>query len=114
MTNISGENWFGIIHTNSSDIITVMGRIFGHAWYFKSTAHAWFIEISEDQAIEPNDLPLVGYGCSGWLYEKKIGLTADNNTKRIQIIDENINHVFDLFKQKKLNYLPTVTCGCSD
>ena len=116
MTQISGKDWLGDIYSSTKElgIISAMGRVNGHAWYFKSTKHTWFIEICEDQLIEPGDLPLVGYGCAGWLYESKQIISADNNAVVMVDIIEKINRVFSLFKQQNLAYLPAVICGCSD
>nr|CAA6830162.1 MAG: Unknown protein [uncultured Thiotrichaceae bacterium] len=87
----------------------VIGRLDGYSWYFQSNANRWSLEIAEDQHIEPEDLPLVGYGCSGWLYESEEAAQLDDKQ-----VDAYIQKVFALLKQDKLSYIPTVNNSCSD
>ena len=71
-------------------------------------------EIAEDPALEPSDLPLVGFGCGGWLYECKESSELMNEAEAVEYVEDKIQLVFALFREKKLKYLPAVSCPCSD
>ncbi|MCD9486941.1 hypothetical protein [Photobacterium iliopiscarium] len=52
-------------------------------------------------------MPLVGYGCGGWVYEQPL-------TKNENDIFAIINTAMMLFRENKMTYFPAVTCSCSD
>ena len=114
MLLLSGKNWSGSLHFNDSDMAKASGRVNGYSWYFQSKSNSWVVEIAEDPAIETHDLPLVGYGCGGWLYESDKCILPDNEADFIQYINTNLSLVFAMLHQNKLKYLPAVTCACSD
>ena len=121
MMKLSGENWSGSLCLNNKQ--KAYGRVNGYSWYFQSKNKAWFVEIAEEHVITPHELPLVGYGCGGWLYE-----CNDVNLPNADLLDESVvteayfveyvqvklSLVFQLFGQNKLSYLPAVSCPCSD
>jgi hypothetical protein len=72
------------------------------------------VEIAEDPSIEPADLPLVGFGCGGWLYESKEPHSLETGANATSYVEEKVQLVFTLFRDKKLNYLPAISCPCSD
>jgi hypothetical protein len=112
VTELTGDNWSGIISANC--VNKASGRVNGYAWYFQQKQSSWLIEIAEEQGIEPSDLPLVGYGCGGWLFESDKVIDEMNSIKALETVPGKIDYVVNLFKQNKLNYLPAVSCGCRD
>ena len=121
---LAGNHWSGNLYftLDNTNKHKASGRVSGYAWYFQSTTHSWSIEIAEDPTIEESELPLVGYGCGGWLYESNKDILPDdlidklpnNEANFILFINKELELVFTLFAQNKLNYLPVVTCGCTD
>lgn len=105
MIKLNNKNYSGEINIDSK--ITGNGKVQGHSWCLSSTSTSLIIEIAEDQMIDSNSLPLVGYGCSGWVYEQPL-------TKNKEAILAIINTAMMLFSENKMTYLPTVTCSCSD
>ncbi|MGF1696028.1 hypothetical protein L4C54_10205 [Vibrio lamellibrachiae] len=83
------------------------GKVGIQSWYLSSTSSALVLEIAEDPEIEPEDLPLVGYGCGGWIAELEYS-SIDNEV--IAVIKQGISQ----FKQNKLAYVPAVTCACAE
>ena len=121
MIPLVGDNWSGNLHikqiNNSLSTSTkgkAKGRFNGHSWYFQSNANSWMLEIAEDQTIEPADLPLVGYGCGGWLYEEQLNSAIANEVELTDFIKQQLPFVFNLFTANKLTYLAAVSCPCSD
>lgn len=112
MIQLSGENWYGslLFDTTSKG----RGRVSGYSWYLQSKNDSLIIEISEDTSITPKDLPLVGYGCGGWLYECIQINVANDEINFINQISEKLSFVFEQFRQNKLEYLSAVSCPCSD
>ncbi|MBU2870563.1 hypothetical protein [Colwellia sp. E2M01] len=87
---------------------------------FSGKEHSWFVEIAEDQAIEAQQLPLVGFGCAGWLYQVEKEAISSPSLVSAQAppaieseVKAKLNLVFKLFTQNKLVYIPAVTC-CND
>ena len=74
MIQLSGDNWSGSLLFDAMS--KASGRVNGYSWHFQSKGTALIVEISEDPNILPSDLPLVGYGCGGWLYQRGRFLTA--------------------------------------
>ena len=109
---IAGEHWSGHlvvgVHTKAC------GRVNGYSWYLQLKSNVLLVEIAEDPSIEPADLPLVGFGCGGWLYESKEPYLLDTDANAINYIEDKVQLVFALFREKKLSYLPAITCPCSD
>ncbi|MEC6830471.1 hypothetical protein VXS06_01675 [Photobacterium toruni] len=105
MIKINNENYCGVIEIDSK--VIGYGEVQGYVWCLSSTSTTIIIEIAEDQTIDRHSLPLVGYGCSGWVYEQPF----THNENQILAI---INTAMLLFRENKLTYLPAVTCSCSD
>ncbi|TYK66927.1 hypothetical protein [Colwellia echini] len=99
----------------SAIIYKARGRFKGYSWYFQANASSWLLEIAEDMSIEPRELPLVGYACGGWLFEtnEKINFSADEHELIVEL-PLKLAFVFNLFFENKLNYLPAVSCPCSE
>ena len=96
---------------NINEKVTGKGSVNFYSWCVTSTSSAIILEIADDPTITPDDLPLVGYGCAGWLFEKSISFNkADKNTD----IQNAISEGFLLFSENKLKFMPAVTCSCSD
>ncbi len=119
MVQLSGKDWSGNLLFNVTTVAS--GRVNGYSWYFQSKSNSWMVEIAEEQAIEPNDLPLVGFGCGGWLYEcddsDLPNLNNSNNNNKseadfINYVSKKLSLVFTMFHQNDLEYLPAVTCCC--
>ena len=86
------------------------GVLHGHAWCVSESKEIITLEISEDISLSPEHLPLVGYGCGGWLFKQE-------QTINIISIDSLLNFIvvgFSYFKKNQLTYLPSVTGSCSD
>ena len=142
MLVLSGKNWSGKLFFDTEQLqnhidnntlpekITSSGKVNGYSWLLV-ISKTIILEISEDIFIEPNDLPLVGYGCNGWLYETQDNLIINNlkyalkvkpcsegqslNTKEIKKeIEDIIDSVFIQFHKNNLNYIPAVNSSCSD
>lgn len=96
------------------EVTKASGRMQGYSWYLQLKRRVLMIEIAEDPSIEPADLPLVGFGCGGWLYESKESVSLESEADAIVYVEDNVQLVFALFREKKLNYLPAITCPCSD
>jgi hypothetical protein len=109
-----GKEWSGHFLTDSGKAI---GQINGYSWFFQSKDNHWMIEIADDITLEPTDLPLVGYGCAGWLYQSDAAI-HDHELADPALLIETVTHlldgVFELFSQNKLDYLPAITCACSE
>ncbi|WP_413698847.1 hypothetical protein ACLKMH_14780 [Psychromonas sp. KJ10-10] len=112
MVSLSGENWSGSIVF--AKVNKARGKIDGYSWFLQANGQSLIIEIAEEQHIQPDELPLVGFGCSGWLYESDKTLFSENEDDFIIEIRQQLFTVFTLFKQNKLNYLPAVSCPCSE
>lgn len=112
MVAISGENWSGSIVF--AKVNKARGQIDGYSWYLQSNENSLLIEIAEDKHISADELPLVGFGCSGWLYESNKTLSSANEQDFLNQINEQLLTVFTLFKHNKLIYLPAVSCPCSE
>ncbi|PKF62321.1 hypothetical protein CW745_07090 [Psychromonas sp. psych-6C06] len=112
MIQLSGENWYGnlLFDTQSK----ARGRVHGYSWYLQSKNNSLIIEISEDPSIPPEELPLVGYGCGGWLFECEQISLANNKIDFVNYINEKLSFVFEQFSQNKLKYLAPVSCPCSE
>ena len=112
MVQLTGNNWSGYLvqgaHTKAC------GQHKGYSWYLQLKSHVLIVEIAEDPSTEPTDLPLVGFGCGGWLYESKEPLLLASEAEAISYVEDKVQLVFTLFREKKLNYLPAVSCPCSD
>ncbi|MGF1681626.1 hypothetical protein [Photobacterium minamisatsumaniensis] len=100
---IEEKNWNGVIQLGEK--IKGSGTINHHSWCLSSTSSSLILEISDDPAIQPEDLPLVGYGCSGWVFEHAVVFSE----KDVMIA---INEGFSLFLSNELKYVPSVTCNC--
>jgi len=112
MTKLTGKNWTGEVYFDATT--KARGRVSGYAWYFQSKGNLWWIEIAEDPSIEPEELPLVGYGCGGWLYECDDVDLPVNEKIFTNFINIKLLFVFDMFEQNTLKYLSAVSCPCSD
>lgn len=112
MSLLSGEKWQG--QRTAGMPVQASGQVNGYAWLFKAKQQRFIVEIAEDKTIAASDLPLVGFGCSGWLFESD---TLDIPVEESQItgfIEQQLTVVFTLFKQHKLTHFPAVSCPCSD
>jgi hypothetical protein len=92
---------------NLGEKISGKGTINHYSWCLSCTSSKLILEIADDASITPDDLPLVGYGCAGWIFERNITF---KESEVINMITEG----FLLFNENKLKYLPAVTCSCSD
>ncbi|MGB1321526.1 MAG: hypothetical protein ACPG5L_11390 [Vibrio gallaecicus] len=130
------------IQINNKDCkgtITITDKSIGHgtinsySWLLKSTSKSLILEIAEDPNITAQDLPLVGFGCGGWIFEQELTTPlqdALNKTQTIHndkvhaqevhtesdLIDEVLNTLntgISLFKTNKLEYIPAVNSACS-
>ena len=90
------------------------GREKGYSWYLQLKNNVLMVEIAEDPSIEPEELPLVGFGCGGWLYESKEQISLETEASTTRYIEDKVQLAFTLFRDKQLNYLPAITCPCSD
>ncbi|WP_370980260.1 hypothetical protein [Agaribacterium sp. ZY112] len=116
MINIKGSNWQGVIECLDLDnnLARAHGVVLGYTWYMEATESNWRIEIAEDPELSHKDLPLVGFGCGGWLNELiKDKKQAKKKTCEAHIVNF-INASLILFSDKKLNYIPASSCNCSD
>lgn len=111
MVKFSGINWSGSLYINGT--VKANGRVHSHAWYFELTAKSWIVEIAEEHAIEPNDLPLVGFGYGGWLHESMVSDYPDSEADLILYVESKLSLVFTMFQQSKLTYIPAIT-ACND
>ncbi|PWQ96268.1 hypothetical protein [Leucothrix arctica] len=109
---ITGENWSG--HLVLGAQTKARGRVNGYSWYLQLKSNVLLVEIAEDPSIEPADLPMVGFGCGGWLYESKESQSLDTDADAIGYVDDKVQLAFALFREKQLDYLPAITCPCSD
>jgi len=106
MIKLSGKNWHGELDLEKGQ---ARGVVNGCSWLLTCTAKSWVFEIAEDLAIGADELPLVGFGCAGWLAEHEL---------EAEVSQANIAHFlearFQEFTQNALQYHPTVNCTCSD
>lgn len=102
---VEGKNVKGSI--NIGEKVRGLGVIDSHSWCLSSNSTSLVLEISDDPAIEPEDLPLVGYGCSGWVFERE---ATSNNDEIMSVIMDG----FLLFRSNSLQYVPAVNSSCSD
>ena len=109
ITELQGDAWSGTLHSDGQQ---AYGLIMQHAWLLKIKNQRLSIEIAEHIDIEASLLPLVGFGCSGWLHEQTIDCAGKQPS--LEHLQTYLNEVFLLFKQGKLTYLPSVSCSCSD
>tara|TARA_R110001583_G_scaffold57547_2_gene172186 strand:+ start:33028 stop:33366 length:339 start_codon:yes stop_codon:yes gene_type:complete len=112
MIQLSGENWSGCLLYGK--VSKASGKINGYPWLLLSKRDSLIIEIAEDPQLTPEELPLVGYGCGGWLYESEKHAVPENEQDFIIFLNRQLLLVFTLFKENKLNYLPAVSCPCSE
>ncbi|GDY24482.1 hypothetical protein AHAT_03720 [Agarivorans sp. Toyoura001] len=112
MIELSDENWSGSLLLDATS--KARGRIDGYSWYFQLKGKSLVVEIADDPQILPKELPLVGFGCGGWLYENEQVSSTTNEEALIEYINKELLLVFSLFKQNKLNYIPAVSCPCSE
>lgn len=94
----------GSIHIE--DKVVGRGTVNHNSWMLSSTSTSLVLEIAEDPEITPNDLPLVGFGCGGWMVEKQ--LQWQENDLKDFVID-----AIEQFKANTLPYTPAVSCPCS-
>ncbi|MEZ8826068.1 hypothetical protein AB4259_15710 [Vibrio amylolyticus] len=87
----------------------VVGRgVVNHnSWMLYSTSSSLILEISDDPEITPEDLPLVGFGCGGWIVEEKCQWQSCN-------LEEFVEEAMKQFKANTLPYTPAVSCPCSE
>ena len=112
MVKLSGKTWTG--HFLPDDQIKASGQVSVYPWYLQLKNNVLMVEIAEDLSLDPSDLPMVGFGCGGWLYECKESDSPATEAEAIRYIDEKVALVFELFRNKELKYLPAVSCPCSD
>jgi len=112
VTLLSGEDWTG--HLLLEKDRQAMGIVNGYVWLLKVKENTFLIEIAEDKSIEATDLPLVGFGCSGWLYESERVTLPKNENEFVSYINDKLTAVFSMFKKNQLRYLPAVSCPCSE
>ena len=110
MTTLSGKTWHGSF--NEQMPLKGRGVVNGYSWYFSAKASIWVLEIAEDQSIEPEVLPLVGFGCAGWLLEKKVAM--DNDEISPSEVESFLTESFRKLNDNELPYIPAVPCSCSD
>ena len=103
---VQGEGWAGSWDTASEK---AQGYVNGCAWLLVLKNSGWLLEISEESGITPEQLPLVGYGCSGWLSEIKLDAAPS-----VEVVTRLLEAQFLAFSQGKLQYYPAVNCSCSD
>jgi len=102
-----------IQNNDASGVINVANAIKGkgilnhYSWCLSSTSSTLILEIAADPNITPDDLPLVGYGCAGWVHEGDI---TYNEKEILTFFEKSLL----LFNENKLNYMLAVTCSCSD
>lgn len=102
---IEGKNEKGSI--TIADKVRGFGVIDSHSWCLSSSSTSLVLEITDDPAIEPEDLPLVGYGCSGWIFEREATFSKN---EIMSVVLEG----FSLFRSNSLQYVPAVNNSCSD
>ena len=112
MIKITGKTWSGELLPDVH--IKACGQVSVYSWYLQLKSNILIVEIAEDLSLEPNDLPLVGFGCGGWLYECKASDLPVSEAEAICYVDEKVALTFALFRDKQLKYLPSVSCPCSD
>lgn len=83
---------------------TASGTVGVYSWCVSRAGSKQVLEIADDPAIQIADLPLVGYGCGGWLAEAPAS----------QGLAEFLHQSFEDFANKTLKHVPAVTCACSD
>ncbi|PCK08501.1 MAG: hypothetical protein COA42_08695 [Alteromonadaceae bacterium] len=110
MRKVAGKNWAGYINEQSP--VHASGSVDGYPWYFRVRRDAWFMEIAEDQEIECEKLPLVGYGTGGWLFEENWTSGREVGHMETETALKFIQKTVDLFRERKLDYIPTVTSNC--
>lgn len=115
MFEVSGKGWQGQLYED--DLIHARGVVDGYAWYFRVGSSAWSMEIADGQGIQSSDLPLVGFGTGGWLFEESgdLALNVDvlnTDIPNIKAITHAITLTISLFRDNKLEYVPAVTSHC--
>lgn len=110
MRKVTGKNWAGYI--NEQIPVQASGNVDGHSWYFRVRKDAWFMEIAEDQEIECEKLPLVGFGTGGWLLEERWISEHEVGQMETKTTLAFIQKTIDLFRENKLEYIPTVSSNC--
>ncbi|MCD9463622.1 hypothetical protein GLP30_11730 [Photobacterium phosphoreum] len=105
MIEIKNAYYRGAISIDSK--VSGSGIVQGYSWCLSSTSTTLIIEIAEDPAIDRESLPLVGYGCGGWIFEQPFSQQRD-------YIMSFIDTAMMLFRDNKMTYFPAVTCSCSD
>lgn len=111
-SKVCGDYWQGAIVDD--DPIKVRGLVNGYAWYFCLNNKNCSLEIAEDQDISNSQLPLVGFGCAGWLFEKSLNSDEILSLEKTENLEAFLNDVLLSFSQNKLEYIPSVICSCSD
>ncbi len=130
------------IQINNKDCkgtITINDNIIGHgtinsySWLLKSSSKSLVLEIAEDPNITAQDLPLVGFGCGGWIFEEPLNNSfkkATNNGSTVHdskadasqmntenALKDDVLRILDkgvaLFISNKLEYIPAVNSACS-
>ena len=111
MIELSGENWSGSLLFDNE--LKGCGRVNGYSWHLQLKNSLLIIEISEQPSITPEEMPLVGYGCGGWIYECE-QISIANKIDVVDYVNEKLSFVFEQFRKNKLNYLSAVSCPCSE
>lgn len=88
---------------NSAKLVA-SGNVGIYSWCVTRAASKQMLEIADDPAIQIADLPLVGYGCGGWLAEAPVS----------EPIESFLQQSFERFANKTLKHVPAVSCACSD
>ncbi|RVU85772.1 hypothetical protein EOL70_04670 [Leucothrix sargassi] len=112
MIKIIGKTWSGDFLPDVH--IKACGQVSVYPWYLQLKNNVLMVEIAEDLSLDPSDLPLVGFGSGGWLYECKVPELPVTEEEAIRYIDEKVTMVFALFRDKQLKYFDAASCPCSD
>ncbi|WP_119393948.1 hypothetical protein [Salinibius halmophilus] len=104
--SVSGEC---LVQGNSKAI--AQGKVGVFSWRAVKAKDKLVLEIADDPAIEASDLPLVGFGCGGWLFESE-QITTDGITDAW--LTAFLSDGFKRFQAEQLPYMPAVSCPCSD
>ncbi len=110
MVEISGENWQGYIDGQCP--VQGCGVVDGYPWYFRARGEAWSMEISDDQEVDCECLPLVGFGTGGWIIEEYWGNEFEAGYMESDIALELIKKVIGLFRENKLEFTPPSSSNC--